>query len=204
MMGVNEKDQPRVPNEIREFQDMKSIGASEATWRIFEFPLSDRYPSVKRLPIHMEMEQPVYFHEDASIIEALERSEITMLTAFFNYNSGHPETNTPYIRFPEKFIFEDKEWKLRRQGSHTLGRVYSIHPSKGEIFFLRMLLSDTTLNHSAGKKSFADLRTVDNVQYATYKETCRALGMLRMIRCGTMLWKMQSSKIFPCKCGSCL
>ena len=59
MMRVHEEDQPRVRNEIREFQDMKSIGASEATWRIFEFPLSDRYPSVKRLPIHLEKEQPV-------------------------------------------------------------------------------------------------------------------------------------------------
>ena len=42
-----------------------------------------------------------------------------------------------------------------------------------------MLLSDTTLNHSAGKKSFQELRIVNGVQYDTYKETCRALGMLK-------------------------
>jgi len=41
-----------------------------------------------------------------------------------------------------------------------------------------MLNSDTTLNHSAGKKSFQDLRIVDNVEYDTYKDTCRALGLL--------------------------
>ena len=29
--------------------------------------------------------------------------------------------------------------------------LYSIHPSKGEIIYLRMLLSDTTLNCSAGE-----------------------------------------------------
>ena len=178
-MRVDEDGQPRPRNEIREFQDMKSIGASEATWRIFEFPMSERYPAVKRLPIHLEKEQPVYFHEDESIMEALERSEITELTAFFKYNSDHPETNTPYIQFPEKYKYEDKKWNIRKQGSHTLGRVYSIHPSKGEIFYLRMLLSDTTLNHSAGKISFEDLRTVDNVQYDTFKDTCRALGMLQ-------------------------
>ena len=95
MIRVDEEGQPRVRNEIREFQDMKSIGASEATWRIFEFPMSTRYPSIKRLPIHLEKEQPAFFHEDASIFEALERSEITELTAFFKYNSDHPQTNTP-------------------------------------------------------------------------------------------------------------
>ena len=49
-----------------------------------------------------------------------------------------------------------------------------------------MILSDTTLNHSAGKKSFEDLRTVDNMQYASYKDTCRALGMLQ----DDQLWHM--------------
>ena len=56
--------------------------------------------------------------------------------------------------------------------------VYSIHPSSGELLYLRMLLCDTTFNHSAVQKSFVDLRTVDGVAYDTYKETCRALGLL--------------------------
>ena len=58
--------------------------------------------------------------------------------------------------------------------------------NKGEMFFLRMLLSDTTLNHSAGKKSFEDIRTVNGVVYESFKETCRALGMLQ----DDELWKM--------------
>ena len=151
-MRVDEDGQPIMRNEIKEFQDMRSIGAPEATWQIFEFPMSERYPAIKRLPVHLEREQPVYFHEDASVTEALERAETTELTAFFKYNSEHPETNTPYIQFPEQFIFEKGERKICKRGTHTLGRVYSIHPSKGEVFYLRMLLSDTTLNHSAGKK----------------------------------------------------
>ena len=46
------------------------------------------------------------------------------------------------------------------------------------MFYLRMLLVDGTYNHSAGKKSFQDLRTVNGVEYDTFKETCRALGLL--------------------------
>ena len=109
MMKVDDEGHERMRNEVREFQDLKSFGASEATWRIFEFPMSIRYPAIKRLPVHLEKEQPVFFNEDASIVEALERSEITELTAFFKYNSDHPETNTPYIKFPEQFFFKDKK-----------------------------------------------------------------------------------------------
>ena len=109
----------------------------------------------------------------------MERSEETELTAFFRYNTEHPETRLPYIKFPEQFVFDEKKWKLRQRGTKTLGRMYSIHPSKGEVFYLRMLLSDTTLNHSAGKTSFEDMRTVDNVTYDTYKETCRTIGLLK-------------------------
>ena len=49
-----------------------------------------------------------------------------------------------------------------------------------------MLLSDTTLNHSAGKTSYKDMRTVNGVTYNSYQETCRALGMLQ----DDELWKM--------------
>ena len=137
-----------------------------------------RYPSVKRLPVHLENQQSVFLFEDIPLPEALERAEVDELVAFFRYNAQHPETNIPYIKFPETFIYEKKNWRIRKQGTTTLGRVYSIHPSKGETFYLRMLLSDTTYNHSAGKRSFEDLRTVNGAFYATYKDTCRELGLL--------------------------
>ena len=103
MMRIGEDGQPRTRNEVRDFQDYRSFGSSEATWRLFEFKLSTRYPSVNRQPIHLEKEQPVYFHEDVPIQEVLQRSEATELTAFFKYNSDHPESNVPYINFPEQF-----------------------------------------------------------------------------------------------------
>ena len=107
MMRVSGDGETTARNEVREFQDLKSFGACEATWRIFEFPMGARYPAVKRLLIHLEHEQPVFFHEDAPITEALQRSETTLLTAFFKYNSEHPETNIPYIQFPEVFVYDE-------------------------------------------------------------------------------------------------
>ena len=67
---------------------------------------------------------------------------------------------------------------MRKQGTETLGTIYSIQANKGGIFYLRMLLSDTSHSFSAGKVSFADLRTVNGVVHDTYKEACRALGLL--------------------------
>ena len=102
---------------------MRSFGTTQACWRIFEFDVSDRYPSVKRLPIHLENQQPVFIFEYTSLPEALEHGVATELTGFFNYNDKHPETNTPYIKYPEKFIFVKEEWRIRKQGPRTLGRV---------------------------------------------------------------------------------
>ena len=111
MMRVYEDGEQISRNEVRAFQDCKSFNASEAMWRLFEFPMSTRYPSVKRLPIHLEKEQQVLFGEDQPIEEVLERSGVTELTAFFQYNADHPEVSTPYIHFPEYFIFDEKEKK---------------------------------------------------------------------------------------------
>ena len=91
------------------------------------------------------------------VIEESERAEKSELLGFFEYNSNNPEENTPYIKFPEKFIYENKKWRIRKQGTSNIGRVYSIHPAAREVFYLRMLLVDTVFNHSAGKKSFEKL-----------------------------------------------
>ena len=181
MMKINDEGQPLSRNEVREFQDYRHIGASEAIHRIFEFPMRKRYPGVIRLPIHLENQQAVYFHEDVPVEDVLARSDVTELTAFFAYNLKNPNTKVPYISFPEQFVYDKKkkEWKIRKRGTNTLGRIYSIHPSKGELFFLRMLLSDTKVNHSAGKTSYEDLKTVEGVKYDSYQEVCRALGMLK-------------------------
>ncbi|CAI9734633.1 Hypothetical predicted protein [Octopus vulgaris] len=83
-----------------------------------------------------------------------------------------------YPEVPEYYIYNNNNWKRRSHGTeldnwpgvsrkNVIGRVYNIHPTKQEIFFLRMLLHVVT-----GPKSFADLRMVDGVICDTYKEVC--------------------------------
>lgn len=54
------------------------------------------------------------------IIDALERFEITELTAFFQYNSEYPETNVPCIKFPDQAIFSKGQWKIRQREMRKL------------------------------------------------------------------------------------
>ncbi len=52
--------------------------------------------------------------------------------------------------------------------------MYFVHPTAGERFFLRLLL---TVVPSA--TSFEHLRTVDDTEHPTFQAACRALGLLQ-------------------------
>ena len=69
-----------------------------------------------------------------------------------------------------------KEWQKRKIDSKTIGRIHSVSPISGDIFYFRMLLHH---DHCRGKVSFTDLRTLDGVTHATYQEVCRQLGLLQ-------------------------
>jgi len=51
--------------------------------------------------------------------------------------------------------------------------MYFDSPQSGEGFYLRTLLTV-----KAGATSYSDLRTVNGIQYDTFKEACKALGLL--------------------------
>lgn len=61
------------------------------------------------------------------------------------------------------------KWKPRQRGD-VVGRLIEVHPTGGDLFFLRMLLL-----RKKGCCSFEDLRTVRGVLYDTSKETCEAI-----------------------------
>ena len=66
-----------------------------------------------------------------------------------------------------------KTGKKRKRGFDTIGRVYTIHPSQQEAYFLRLLLHEVK-----GPTSFDDLKTVDGTVCSTYREACLKLGLL--------------------------
>ena len=46
--------------------------------------------------------------------------------------------------FPQRYVFSDGEWRKRAGNTHGIGRLYAVHPNRGDAFYLRMLLC--TLN----------------------------------------------------------
>ncbi|XP_071689066.1 uncharacterized protein [Rutidosis leptorrhynchoides] len=99
----------------------------------------------------------------------------------FNFPIHHREPavqilHLAYLDFPSEFVWyqAQKSWKRRVNiNKSSIGRMSYIHPSFGEAFFLRMLLY-----HQKGCTSFVDIRTVNQVEYQTYRSACVAAGLL--------------------------
>ena len=113
--------------------------------------------------------------------EALERCQDTELTAFFQYNESVPpdeRVNLPqYVDMPKTHVYDKskREWRIR-QRDEVIGRVHTVNPIAGDVYYLRILLHD---DHCRGKISFEDLMTLNGQLCETYKEVCLRLGLLQ-------------------------
>lgn len=98
-----------------------------------------------------------------------------MLTEWFVANTRYKSARSlAYCDFPTKWdwVAEKKRWVRRKKGKKN-GRIYYVHPSTGELYYLRMLLMLVK-----GAKSYADVRTYNGVIYETFKDACAARGLL--------------------------
>ena len=73
-------------NEIEDYESLRSIGASEACWRIFGFKTNEVCPTVQALPIHRENGQRVPFEEGQETMVVEAGPPQTELTMWFHYN----------------------------------------------------------------------------------------------------------------------
>ncbi|CAN1317218.1 ATP-dependent DNA helicase PIF1 [Linum perenne] len=101
--------------------------------------------------------------------------EKTMLTQWFRLNQRYPPARQyTYVEIPNEFVWDSNntDWVLRKRG-FSIGRVVYVHPSAGDIFYLRMLLGKVR-----GALGFDQLRTVNGIVCSNYKEACTRLGLL--------------------------
>ncbi|CAN1120470.1 ATP-dependent DNA helicase PIF1 [Linum perenne] len=102
-------------------------------------------------------------------------NEVAPNTGWMNKNMICPQARQyTYVEFPQHYtwISKEKVWRERKK-KFVIGRLYYCHPSSGERFYLRMLLHTVR-----GCTSFEDIKTVDNITYESFKETCSAYGFL--------------------------
>ena len=110
----------------------------------------------------------------------------TKLVAFFELNARELYNHSPYKPPAFEILYQDipkyytwmremRYWKRKILSLHfqSIGRVYMVKPSEGEIFYLRLLLSSVK-----GAISFSDLRSYQDIQYNTFREAAEARGLL--------------------------
>ncbi|GKA08743.1 hypothetical protein Tco_0688074 [Tanacetum coccineum] len=101
----------------------------------------------------------------------------TTLTEWLAYNKTHTNGHhLTYVDFPKEFVLyvDTKTWSLRkRKRLGSVGRLVYVHPTAGELFYLRLLLC-----HQKGCTTFAHIRTVNKIVYGTFRGACEALGLL--------------------------
>jgi hypothetical protein len=94
-------------------------------------------------------------------------SKDTTLMGYFKANAKYPAAHELlYQDMPLKFTWNKakRTWSPRKDKCFCLGRMYYAHPSSGECFFLRLLLTAVK-----GATSFEHLCTVDDVVYGSFK-----------------------------------
>ncbi|CAN1247128.1 ATP-dependent DNA helicase PIF1 [Linum grandiflorum] len=104
-----------------------------------------------------------------------ELAHTSMLLEWMEMNKVYPEARKyTFVEFPQYYVWnpQPKTWTRRKRGPN-IGRLYYCQPSSNERFYLRMLLQIVK-----GCRSFDDLKTVNNVQYDSFKEACNAYGFL--------------------------
>ena len=173
-------------DEVQRYVMGRYISSNEAVWRILDFPIHERHPTVVHLAVHLENGQRVYFTEE-NLYERVNEPPNTTLTAFFSLCQQDDFAKTLlYCDVPKYFTWNasEKKFKRRIQGTAVpvwngirstgaLGRVYTVHPNNFECFFLRLLLHTVR-----GPTSFADLRTVNGQVCTTFREACQIRGLL--------------------------
>ena len=120
--------------------------------------------AVQHLPIHLPNEHYVNFCAHQTVNEVLARQNVEK-TQLFDYNSAHNDgLGLTYWQFPQYYTWNAKvkSWHPRRRAK-VIGRMYFVSPSKGEQFFLRLLLTIFE-----GGKSWEHLRTIIPMFGAAY------------------------------------
>lgn len=109
-------------NEVSEFRDSRYIAASEATWRLLQFPIHHQEPAVMSLQVHLPGQHMVVFkpNESQETVRARAEQERTMLTAVFELNRIEPDARQyTYQEIPQYFVWDrsNKKWKRQQRGS---------------------------------------------------------------------------------------
>ncbi len=172
-------------DEVTRYELGRYITASEGYWRIYDFPIQSKYPSVEMLALQLQDEQVITFNDEGAVQNVAESGPpATTLTAFFEAMNLHPHMR--HVLYPDvfqHFTYFRKRFQLRKRRlsfqdnrkADTVGRlpIISVNSHNAELYYLRMLLYRVP-----GPTCFQDRRRVGGRVMETYLAACIAYGIV--------------------------
>ncbi|GBP95553.1 hypothetical protein EVAR_67759_1 [Eumeta japonica] len=148
-------------DEVTKYQAGRYISSSEAVWRIFRFPIHDRFPSVMHLAVHLENGQRVYFTEKDVIDKVLNPPKTTLMAFFELCQVDDFAKSLLYVEVPTYYVWKNNRFERRKKGKdvpgylgvkkdQVLDRVYTVHPGNTECYYLRLLLNEIRARRALG------------------------------------------------------
>lgn len=190
-------------DEIAQYHTGRYLSSGEGAWRLLGFPIHARYPPVEHLAVHMEGEQIVCWTSKTAP-HIVDHPLDTTLTAFFKLCQTDPFARSLlYSDVPTHYTWTEcvgadgikvRSWSRRRSG-FAVARMYTVHPKRGDVFFLRILLTRVP-----GPTSFVDLKTFEGRVCETYREVCQLRGFLE----SDSQWKDTLREAAATRSGKCL
>jgi hypothetical protein len=112
----------RENDEITNYLNGRYICTSEAIWRIFNFEIHNRDPTVQHLAVHLENGQRVFFNAN-NLHRVIENPIKLTLTAFFELCSHDDFAKTLfYHEVSSYYTWDDSRgWLKRRRGKDVPG-----------------------------------------------------------------------------------
>jgi hypothetical protein len=136
------------------------------------------------MPVHLPNENYITYNAGANMAQILSEPLLrkTILTEWFVTNTNHHDARElTYCEFPSRWLWNEKtkSWQRRRSRESKIGRLYYIHPSAGEKYYLRRLLLIVK-----GACSYESLRTYNNIVFPHLKKHVKHVVFLMMIKNG--------------------
>lgn len=166
-------------NEVKMYLDGRYLSPIEACWRMFGFKMHKESHTIYRLEVHLPKEQNITFDPASNEVEEIMvASNSSKLLRYFELNATDPAARPyTYNEIVEHYCWnqESKTWNKRKnnKGEKCIGRIYSVAPSAGELYYLRLLLIKVP-----GPTSYEFLRTFNTILYDTFQAACAIRGFI--------------------------
>jgi hypothetical protein len=171
-------------DEIEHYVTKRMVGASDACWRLLDFPVSRSEPTVECLPVHLEGKQPVIIRPGEPADETVSAS--SKLIVYFDRPHHEAFDEVTYQSFYERFMVhtkrprsagvyehpDGKHFVTPRQRGAKVCRLFWVSPNRGEQYYLRILLMSTPC------RGYAHLLSLGGPGCRTFQDVARNLGLV--------------------------